>query len=138
MSQGSPDPASLTDEELVDAAHSGQLLMLAVPKARLTRELCLAFCERNGANLRFVPPAIRSGAFDLEAVRACGWAFGYLEAAAKTEALLLIAIGENFDVSMLGEAWAVPRGLLTQAVMDAARAHFKEDEVSKWVGPRTE
>ena len=130
------DAASLTDEEIVDAARSSRLFMVSLPAERLTRELCLAFCGLNGANLRFVPPPIRSGAFDLDAVRACGWAFGYLEEAAKTEALLLIALSENMDVAMLGEAWAVPRGLLTRAVMAAARARFGDAEVEKWVGPR--
>jgi len=132
------EPEDLNDTRLAQAARERRVLMISVPENRLTRELCLIFISAAGANLRFVPCAIRNAAFDREAVMLDAEAFGYLDAGEKTEKLLIEAINEseNFDYYTLGEEWAIDRGLLTTAVIDAANVKFGAVNVSKIIGKR--
>lgn len=112
--------------------------MHSVPEDRLTRDLCLIFISANGSNLRFVPRPIRDAAFDREAVLLDAWAFGYLDAGEKSEELLIEAIveGEFFDTYMLGEEWAIDRGLLTANVINAANTKFGALKVTEIIGDR--
>ena len=68
--------------------------------------------------------------FEHDAALAEMWAFGYVSAANKTEALLLEVIEEvDIDVSMIGARWAVPDKLLTPAVISALKAKYSEASV---------
>ena len=131
------------DDALLDAMRDGSILMLSVERLapeRLSEDVCLACVRRNGANLRFVPAAVRSRAFDRSAALASGWAFGYLEPADKTEAFLLevmASIDADVDVAMLGEEWAVPDALLASgAVAAAAVKSSGAKEAQKWLARR--
>ena len=129
----------LTEEEvLINKIYEGSLLMLDVPKEKLTHEVCIAFVARNGSNLRFVPDNIRCDEFDNEAVLNDSWSFGYLEDEMKTESLLLKCIKESdfIDIAMLGEEWAVPCKLLTDEVIRAAEVKFGVDQAEKWTSKR--
>ena len=113
--------------------------MVSVPEDRLTRDLCLIFISANGSNFRFVPRPIRDAAFDREAVLLDAWAFGYLDAGEKSEELLIEAIVEgNFDTYMLGEEWAIDRGLLTANVINAANTKFGALQVTEIIGDRAD
>ena len=131
------------DDALLDAMRDGSILMYSVERLapeRLPEHVCLACVRRNGANLRFVPAAVRSHAFDRSAALASGWAFGYLEPADKTEAFLLEVMASweaDVDVAMLGEEWAVSDALLASgAVAAAAVKTFGAKETQKWLAKR--
>ena len=110
--------------------------MLDVPKANLTHDVCMAFISRNGSNIRFVPPNIRSDEFDREAVLTNAWAYGYLETKAKNLLLEAINHSQCFDPAMLGEDWAVPIDMLTDDIIAAANAKFGSKEVQRWISKR--
>jgi hypothetical protein len=131
------------DEALLDAMRDGSILMISVESLapeRLSEDVCLECVRRNGANLRFVPAAVRSAAFDRKAALASGWAFGYLGHADQTEAFLLEVMASNdadVDVAMLGEEWAVRDSLLASgAVVAAAIKKYGATEAKKWLGKR--
>ena len=123
--------AEMDDEELMDAMREDDSLVYSLPDSRYTRELCLEMVALNGSNLQFVPAAVRyAPGFEHDAALAEMWAFGYVSAANKTEALLLEVIDEvHLDVSMFGETWAVPDALLTPAVISALKAKFSAASV---------
>jgi hypothetical protein len=131
------------DNALLDAMRDGSIFMYSVERLapeRLTERVCLACVRRNGANLRFVPAAVRSHAFDRRAALASGWAFGYLEPEDKTEAFLLEVMASfeaDVDIAMLGEEWAVPNALLASgAVAAAAVKSSGAKEAQKWLATR--
>ena len=66
------------------------------------------------------------------------WAFGYLDCDSKTEELLLDAMRRSlvFDVSMLGEEWAVPVSILTPAVVRQAIQLFGLKRVKEQLDQR--
>jgi hypothetical protein len=131
------------DDALLDAMRDGSILMISVEELapeRLSKHVCLECVRQNGANLRFVPAAVRSAAFDRSAALASGWAFGYLDRADQTENFLLEVLASkhaDVDVAMLGEEWAVSDELLASGtVVAAAIKKYGIQKVQKWLGKR--
>lgn len=71
--------------------------------------------------LDHVPAEIHTEGFERECLQRGGWFFGYMTVLPRDEANLLFTINESdwYDPAMLGEDWAVPLYLLTNAVRQA-------------------
>jgi hypothetical protein len=131
--------AALDDDELIAAMEEESDLIYKLPDDRYTREVSLAIVAINGSNLQHIPAFMRDApGFEREAALAEMWAFGYVSAVNKTEALLLEVIEEiDIDPSMIGESWAVPDDLLTPAVIGALGAKFSPALVAQMIAQRT-
>lgn len=128
------------DESLLEKIREGDVLVVNLAPERLTPELSMQCVRINGSNLRFIPRAVRTPAFDRAAALCSAWAFGYLDEADKTEELLLAVLASDdadTDPAMLGERWAVPDAILTPAVVAAAEAALGEVKVRKWLATRS-
>lgn len=83
------------DESLLEKIREGDVLVVNLAPERLTPELSMQCVRINGSNLRFIPRAVRTPAFDRAAALCSAWAFGYLDEADKTEELLLAVLASD-------------------------------------------